>query len=213
MLNPFFMIEKIKKIKYVLVCFFAIMYFFDVSSQTIQKIDSACSISLPEQRTDIAKGTDILKEYFNKRDSIIRSNIGKAYPSFIAKSVNEEKIITEEYLKRKVTLVNFWFKGCPPCINEFVDLNALNAKFNSNPLFQIISLTFDDPYDAKETIKEYSLTYLICSISKEECYRLNLGCGFPTNIIVDKDGNFSLFLSGSGRFGVLEKKIREMLEN
>ena len=31
-------------------------------------------------------------------------------------------------LKNKVTVVNFWFSGCKPCVGELSKLNELNEK-------------------------------------------------------------------------------------
>lgn len=181
--------------KGILVFFLAFFYSLSLLSQTIDKEREQASI----------------KKIYQRRDSIIQSNLGRAYSSFNAKSVSDGRIITEDDLKGKVSLINLWFRGCGPCVEEFGELNALNAKFRGDSLFQIVSFTFDEPDDVKETIKEYSLTYLICSITRDECYQLNFGLGFPTNIIVDKDGNIAHFCSRD--FVALESKIREMLAN
>ena len=144
-----------------------------------------------------------------RRDSIIQVNMGKPYPEFIAKDVVTNGIITEKKMKGKVTLLNFWFKACHPCVEAFSKLNDLNDRFEHNQFFQIISLTFDPSEDVKKTIEEFSLNYTICSITRDECYRLNFESGFPAYIIVDKSGNFSYFFVS---FDEAKSKIEELLE-
>lgn len=112
--------------------------------------------------------------------------IGKAYPDFLIVSNNTE--YSNQKLKGKVIFVNFWFSACAPCLAEMEDLNRLFEKFNSNSKFEFLSFTFDSPEQIEVIKKKYNILYKIFSISNEECYRLNLRGGFPTNIVIDSNG-------------------------
>lgn len=112
--------------------------------------------------------------------------VGKTYPGFSVLSGNKKYDSTR--LKGKVVFINFWFAACPPCIAEMEDLNRLYEKFKGNSKFEYVSFTFDSPEEIEKTRKKYNINYNIFSISREECYRLNLRNGFPVNIILDTDG-------------------------
>jgi peroxiredoxin len=132
------------------------------------------------------------KKQFNY-DSLLRIEnkervawIGKAYPDFSVTINNKE--YSNPKLKGKVIFANFWFAACRPCLAEMEDLNKLYEKFGSNPNFEFLSFTYENAEQIEIIRKKYNIKYKIVSISREECYRLNLKGGFPTNIVIDKNG-------------------------
>ena len=139
---------------------------------------------------------DPIAKAIAERDSIFYSNLGKPYLSFSIQSLAND-VFTEQSLKGKVTLINFWFTGCAPCIAEFGDLNRLYHKYKNNPNVQLISITKDDTELALKTAQKYQLAYPVCPVELKECYRLNLHSGFPTNIVVDKTGKIVYLNLGS----------------
>ena len=171
------------------------------------------SVALSAQHT-----SKELDEMLTKQDSVFQLNVGKQYPMFSTKSL-ENEAITNQSLEGKVTLINFWFTGCAPCIAEFDALNSLYNKYKSNPNIQLISITRDDTEQALATAQKYQLTYPVCPVEMKECSRLNFKAGFPTNIIVDQLGNI-IYLKAGGSidknqiektFIELEQKILEAL--
>ena len=157
--------------------------------------------------------------YIHKQDSLFQLNTGKLYPSFTVVSL-EGKTITEKELTGKVTIVNFWFHYCEPCVAEFDALNDLYRKLKDNPAFRFISFTSDSSDDAKESVGKYKLSFPICPVSEQECFRLNLNQGFPTTIIIDKAGRMALLKSGGYTekekvlkdIAIYEQKIMDLLE-
>lgn len=151
---------------------------------------------------------DILKSFLEERDSILNSRIGTPFINFDLTDLTGNQI-TEKQLQGKVTLINFWFSACAPCVAEFDDLNNLYNGFKDNSDFQFLSITFDALEDVKESIKKYKLPYTIISTSKKECGKMNFEQGYPATIIVDKQGKIRLMHSG----GSLEKeKITAQIE-
>ena len=144
---------------------------------------------------------DLLKFGLEEQDSILRSKIGTPYINFSLNDLNGNEF-TEEQLVGKVTLINFWFESCAPCIAEFNDLNDLYEKMKDNPSFQFLSITRDSPEMAKESIKAHKLPYQIYTASNAECSRLNFKQGYPTTIVTDKHGIIRFMKSG----GNLEKE-------
>lgn len=132
--------------------------------------------------------------------------IGQNYFDFTAITLNGDTISNQD-LQGKVTLLNFWFAGCAPCVAEFGALNELYSKYKDNSSLQLISFTKDELEYAAETVQKYNLLYPVCSVSIKECYHLNYSCGFPTSVIVDQQGKVAIIVSGIA--GVY-KKISEL---
>ena len=157
--------------------------------------------------------------YIHKKDSLFQLNIGKQYPDFTTVSLDGKKI-TQKELTGKVTIINFWFQYCEPCVAEFDALNDLYRKFKDNPAFRFISFTSDSPNDAKESVKKYKLSFPVCPVSEQECFRLNQNQGFPTTIIIDKAGRMAFLKSGGYTekdkvlqdIMIYEQKIKSLLE-
>lgn len=156
----------------------------------------------------------------SRKDSIIESQIGKQY-SLFSLQPTENKNIKNKDILGKITVINFWFKDCAPCIAEFESLNNLFNKFSSNPKFQFISITFESPETIEKIKKKYNIPYTIYSIPQEECSSLNYGLGYPVTIILDKNSNITDLNSGGFidkekvelQFKTVEQKILDLLEN
>ncbi len=133
--------------------------------------------------------------FIDSLHTVEKGHIGKSFPHFKTIDING-KYFSDSLLIGKVTLINFWFEGCHPCVAEFASLNNIFKQFHNNKLFNFITLTFDGTASIMESIKKYSLQFSIFSVSEEECHKLNFGSGFPTNIIVDKQGKIAFFKSG-----------------
>jgi cytochrome oxidase Cu insertion factor (SCO1/SenC/PrrC family) len=124
-----------------------------------------------------------------------QSYIGTLFKSFNEKDVTG-KYFTNKDFKGKITLVNFWFEACHPCVAEFDVLNKIFDSLSTNKDFQFISFTFDHTNSVAESIRKYHLHFPVISISKEECYNLNCSSGFPISMIIDREGKIAFIKSG-----------------
>jgi cytochrome oxidase Cu insertion factor (SCO1/SenC/PrrC family) len=127
--------------------------------------------------------------------------IGRLFKSFNEKDITGKYFRNKDF-KGKITLVNFWFEACHPCVAEFDVLNKIFDSLSTNKDFKFISFTFDNVNSIAESIRKYHLHFPIISISKEECYSLNGSSGFPISMIVDREGKIAYIKSG----GDLDKK-------
>jgi len=135
---------------------------------------------------------------FPDTESVSKNSIGLFYPEFTATSLDGE-VFTDKQLKEKVTVINFWFATCIPCIAEMEALNKLYEKFENNEKFRFLSFTFDKPEVAEKAVKKHAILFPVCSVNMEESKRLALNLGFPTNIIVDQQGKMAFIKSGGKR--------------
>ena len=120
--------------------------------------------------------------------------IGKPFPLFYVKTGNITW--TNDSLKGKVVFINFWFENCPPCVAEMGPLNELYQKLKDQPNVAFVSFSFESAEKLKQLKAKYNIPYTVATISHKECYRLNQDNGFPTSIILDKDGIIKFLQAG-----------------
>ncbi len=68
--------------------------------------------------------------------------VGKAAPTFSAKTIAGAELKLPESFKGKVVLVDFWATWCPPCRREVPHLVEAHKKYNSRGL-EIVSVSLD----------------------------------------------------------------------
>ncbi|UKT63715.1 peroxiredoxin family protein [Pedobacter mucosus] len=121
------------------------------------------------------------------QETFFEDLVGKRLPAFNGLTVNNVSFKSES-LKDQIVLLNFWFINCPPCIAEMPELNKLADKYASKGV-RFIGLTFDSPAEIKRFQKTNGYKYELISVSQETIRKINLNHGFPTNILVAKNGN------------------------
>jgi peroxiredoxin len=112
---------------------------------------------------------------------------GFAIPYFSLTSIDGELYRLSE-LKGRVIMLNFWFIDCASCVDEIPLLNQLTEEYKDED-FLLLSFSTDD----KETIlnfkKSHELKYVVFENSSDLIQNtFHLPYGYPTNIILDKEG-------------------------
>lgn len=116
--------------------------------------------------------------------------IGKPLLEMMLKDIYGKEIKTTD-LKGKVFLLNMWFIGCPGCKVEYPGLQTLKKRFidaKKADKVEFFSLALDSQEKLVSFLKQNPLDFTQIpnaeAISKGKFNVL----GFPTNIIVDKNG-------------------------
>ncbi|MBK9936487.1 MAG: TlpA family protein disulfide reductase [Cytophagaceae bacterium] len=95
--------------------------------------------------------------------------------------------------KGKITLINFWFMGCAPCVYEIPELVSLKSEY---PNLDIISFSTDKEIDKLKVfvaVKKMLWTH----IQADEAIRVKFNIkGYPTNILIDENGYFKYIKMG-----------------
>ncbi|MEO6406979.1 MAG: TlpA disulfide reductase family protein [Ferruginibacter sp.] len=93
-------------------------------------------------------------------------------------------------LKNKYTLIDFWFSGCQPCLEQFDTLQNIYNK-NKQKGFEIIGISTDSKKNVshwKEVILNFNLTWIqyldAGGVEAKKLYILS----FPTNFLLDRNG-------------------------
>jgi thiol-disulfide isomerase/thioredoxin len=132
---------------------------------------------------------------FDSIMQIKRNCAGKPFGAFSTWSLTG-KHYTSQQLTGKVVFITFWFTACKPCMQELPDLLMLYKKYKANPYFLFLSFTIDDKANAIATVKKYHLPYPVLPIASELAQNLNCMNGYPTNLIIDQQGNVAGKYSG-----------------
>lgn len=124
------------------------------------------------------------------------ANLPEAFPAFEGKDLEGNPVDNSLFTKNKVTVVNFWFSGCSPCVEELNLLNDLNNKLKEKggAVVGINTDTLDGPEaqvkEAKEILSKKGATYTNIYFAKDsEAGKFSdLIIGFPTTIVLDNQG-------------------------
>ena len=120
------------------------------------------------------------------------------FPSFKGKDLDGNDVNSDElFSKNKVTVMNFWFTTCKPCVGELGDLEKLNKELaeKGGQVVGVNSFTLDgkkdEVADAKDVLSKKGVTYKniwFKSDSEAGKFTSNL-YSFPTTYVIDQNGN------------------------
>ena len=130
----------------------------------------------------------------NKKDS---SKASSVFSDFSGEDFDGNKVDDSLFSGNAVTVVNFWFTGCKPCVAELSKLNELNDAIKSmgGEVVGINTETFDGNKtaikEAASVLESQGAKYRNLSIdasSDAGKYASDI-MAFPTTILVDRNGN------------------------
>ena len=119
------------------------------------------------------------------------------FPSFQGKDLDGNEVNSSDlFANNTVTVVNFWFTTCKPCVGELGDLEALNKTLaeKGGSVVGINSFTLDGDKtaisEAKDILTKKGVTYQnVWFASNSEAGKFTLGLySYPTTYVVDKNG-------------------------
>ena len=120
------------------------------------------------------------------------------FPSFEGKDLDGNEVKSDElFSANAVTVVNFWFTTCSPCVGELGELDALNKELadKGGALIGVNAFTLDGDEtaiaEAKEVLAKKGATYqnvYFDSSSAAGAFTSNI-FAFPTTYVVDRNGN------------------------
>ncbi|OFK22818.1 TlpA disulfide reductase family protein [Olsenella sp. HMSC062G07] len=120
------------------------------------------------------------------------------FPSFKGKDLDGNDVSSDElFSKSKVTVMNFWFTSCKPCVEELGELEALNKKLaeKGGQVVGVNSFTLDgnqgEISDAKDVLSKKGVTYKNVWFNTDgDAGKLVSGLfSFPTTYVIDSNGN------------------------
>ena len=119
------------------------------------------------------------------------------FPDFSAKDLDGNAVDSSIFSQNAVTVVNFWFNACSPCVQELPELNKLNEELKEKG-GQVIGINIDSLdgnedgiAEAKSILEKQGAKYTNLSLdsnSEAGKYATSI-MAFPTTIVLDRNGN------------------------
>lgn len=193
---------------------------------------------LKESATEISNIENKLTELENKYPEIMQESIDgdmsmpagsdtstppddgsmQKFPAFEGKDLDGNPVKSDElFSANAVTVVNFWFTTCNPCVGELSELDALNKELaeNGGSLIGVNTFTLDGDEaaisEAKDVLAKKGATYQnVYFDSDGEAGKFTTNIfAYPTTYVVDRSGN----IVGEPIVGAItEKKQAETLQ-
>ena len=140
------------------------------------------------------------------------------FPAFEGKDLDGNTVKSDELFSgNAVTVVNFWFTTCNPCVGELAELDALNKELaeKGGSLIGVNTFTLDGDEaaisEAKDVLAKKDATYQnVYFDSDGEAGKFTTNIfAYPTTYVVDRNGN----IVGEPIVGAItEKKQAETLQ-
>ena len=193
---------------------------------------------LKESATEISNIENKLTELENKYPEIMQESIDgdmsvpagsdminppddgsmQKFPAFEGKDLDGNPVKSDElFSANAVTVVNFWFTTCNPCVGELSELDALNKELaeKGGALIGVNTFTLDGDEaaisEAKDILAKKGATYqnvYFASDGEAGKFTTNI-FAYPTTYVVDRNGN----IVGDPIVGAItEKKQAEALQ-
>ena len=178
---------------------------------------------LKESATEISEIENKLTELENQYPEILNEETDangdvQKFPSFEGKDLDGNEVKSDElFSANAVTVVNFWFTTCSPCVGELSDLDALNKELaeKGGALIGVNTFTLDGDEaaisEAKDVLAKKGATYqnvYFDSDSEAGKFTANI-FAYPTTYVIDRNGN----IVGESIVGAItEQKQAETLQ-
>ena len=146
---------------------------------------------MEEQITEVENKLDASGASESEDDDII------AFNNISGKDFDGNDVDESLFSKNAVTVMNFWFTGCKPCVAELSKLNELNDAIKSMG-GEVVGVN-TDTFDGKESTIKEAKKILESQGVKYRNFALDANSdagkyaseimAFPTTILVDRKGN------------------------
>ena len=178
---------------------------------------------LKESATEISNIENKLTELENQYPEILNEETDangdvQKFPSFEGKDLDGNEVKSDElFSANAVTVVNFWFTTCNPCVGELAELDALNKELaeKGGSLIGVNTFTLDGDEaaisEAKDVLAKKGATYQnVYFDSDGEAGKFTANIfAYPTTYVIDRSGN----IVGEPIVGAItEKKQAETLQ-
>ncbi len=119
-----------------------------------------------------------------------------------------------------VTVINFWYTTCDPCVAELPYFEKVRAEFGDQIIMVAVHSATAMPKGGAEGVQSFINSNgwndygIVFAQDTEEtaCYNMLGGSGaYPTTVIIDKNGHISYFMDGAVEEDELRNEIAKLL--
>ena len=131
-------------------------------------------------------------------DKMAEQGSMQKFPAFEGKDLDGNTVKSDELFSgNAVTVVNFWFTTCNPCVGELAELDALNKELaeKGGSLIGVNTFTLDGDEaaisEAKDVLAKKGATYQNVYFNSDgEAGKFTTNIfAYPTTYVVDRNGN------------------------
>jgi peroxiredoxin len=136
----------------------------------------------------------------------------KANLDFTVRDIAGKDLRLSRY-KGQVVLLNFWATWCVPCKREIPELNALHLEYQERG-FVVLGVSVDSEVRAiKPFAREMKMSYPVLIGAGREDLSQAFGpfIGFPTSVLIARDGKVCVRHVGAVTKAQLERQIAALL--
>lgn len=140
---------------------------------------------------------DMMDDSMADKDMMMEDDSAVKFPAFEGKDLDGNPVTSELFKNNAVTVVNFWFSTCAPCIGELGELNELDQMLREKG-GAVIGINADTIggdesmiMEAKSILEKKGAKYQnIYFPADSEAGKLTYSItAFPTTVVVDRNGN------------------------
>ncbi len=128
-----------------------------------------------------------------KIDDYVNSFAGCRVPDFTATAI-DGRVISSEKSAGKITVLNFWFTRCKPCVTEFPSLNKLAEEFSAQGV-EFISFALDSKEVLDTFLISHPLKYAVVPNADSIAATFKIVV-YPVNMVLDKNGTILQIFHG-----------------
>lgn len=208
--------------------------------ETIRRLDEEMERLMPKD--DVTAGSDVALESgvvtagggivmggegmmmtdgsMDDKDMRVEDDSSEKFPAFQGMDLDGNPVSNELFQENSVTVINFWFSACAPCIGELGELNALNEelKLKGGAVIGINADTIGGDesmiMEAKNILEKKGAMYQnIYFPADSEAGKLTYSItAFPTTVVVDRNGNMVGKLLGGINSEKQMKALQTMID-
>ena len=140
---------------------------------------------------------DMMDDNMADKDMMMEDDSAVKFPAFEGKDLDGNPVTSELFKNNAVTVVNFWFSACAPCIAELSELDELDQMLQEKG-GAVIGINADTIggdesmiMEAKSILEKKGAKYQnIYFPADSEAGKLTYSItAFPTTVVVDRNGN------------------------
>ena len=128
------------------------------------------------------------------------------------------KIVNTANLRGKVIVLNLWFVNCPNCVEEIKLLNTVVEDYSGKDVV-FLGLATNNKTDLQKFLKKNPFKYQIVPNAGQfmlssygELKNGEYFLGFPTHVVIDREGYIVLKIEGIKGVEAVKKELKKQFE-
>lgn len=163
-------------------------------------------------QADNSPGRNAQQEAVEDTAAPASPQIGRRAPSFTLTALDGNSYGVDGSSRNKALLINFWASWCGPCELEAPDLVKLYENYREHLDIYAVNVTYlDSEDDAKSFAERFGFRFPVLLDPDNEVTKLYRVIGYPTTVLVDKQGVIRQFMLGIRSYEEMERYVKDII--